>query len=296
MTALPPIGDEALEEAFRHCAALTKERDRDAWLGALYAPEASRNGLMALAAFDYEIRQVRFRAREPHLAAIRLAWQREAALGERDAEAAGSPVAMAMRATVQAFALPPALVEAMTDAPLTEIAPGDDFALAAFERYAAQGEGARLQLASRIAAGGRDLDGAQAHEPAGTALALTRLLQDLAAPESADWKLFPADVAERNGAALADIGARKATPPVMAAVNELRALARERLAEAERRLRASPAAILPAFVPLAAVRLDLDGLDRAAARPFDPPEAASAFRRQWAIWRWARRFRLRVTD
>ena len=37
---------------------------------------------------------------------MRLAWQREAALGARDTEAAGSPVALAMRTTIAAFALP----------------------------------------------------------------------------------------------------------------------------------------------------------------------------------------------
>ena len=60
--------------------------------------------------------------------------------------------------------------------------------------------------------------------------------------------------------------------------------------EAERRLAASSPVILPAFVPLGALRLDLDRLERSAARPFDPPGEASALRRQWAIWRWARRF------
>ena len=289
MTEASPFGAEDLAEAFKHCAALARSRVRDAWLGALYAPDASRNGLLALAAFDYEVRQARLRARDPRLAAIRLAWWREAALGVRDAEAAGSPVAMAMRATVKAFALPSALVEAMLGALLTEIAPGDDFTLAAFERYAADGEGARLRLASHIAAGGPDLDRAEAHAPAGAALALTRLLQNLAAPERADWKLFPADVALKSGAALADIAARRATPAVVAALAELRALARERLAEAERRLRGSDPGIRPAFVPLAALRLDLDRLERRAAKPFDPPPEVSALSRQWAIWRWARR-------
>ena len=43
----------------------------------------------------------------------------------------------------------------------------------------------------------------------------------------------------------------RASAGVVAASAELRGLARERLAEAERRLKASPPPILPAFVPLA---------------------------------------------
>jgi hypothetical protein len=64
-------------------------------------------------------------------------------------------------------------------------------------------------------------------------------------------------------------------------------LARGELAEAERRLNASPRAILPAFVPLGPLRLDPDRLDRNANRPFDPAGEVSPLRRRWAIWRWA---------
>jgi hypothetical protein len=51
----------------------------------------------------------------------------------------------------------------------------------------------------------------------------------------------------------------------------------------------SSPAIMPAFIPLAPLRLDLDRLDRHAARPFDLPREVSPLRRQWAIWRWAQR-------
>ena len=71
---------------------------------------------------------------------------------------------------------------------------------------------------------------------------------------------------------------------------KLRSLASDELAEAERRLNGADPAILPAFIPLGPVRLDLDRLERNAARPFDPVGEVSPLRRQWAIWRWARRF------
>jgi 15-cis-phytoene synthase len=285
-----PSGAETLAEAFKHCAALARANARDQWLAALFAPARSRNALFALASFDHEIRQARLRARDSSLAAMRLAWWREAALGRREAEAAGSPVALALRVAIDTFALPPETIEAMLDARLTELAPPERYTLADFERYANESEGARLRLASRIAAGGQDLDSREAHAPAGMATALTRMLAGVSSHAGAWPALFPADVAERHGAERADFEARRASPGVVAAFAELRALARERLGEAERRLKASPSPILPAFVPLGALRLDLDRLARRAARPFDPPGEASALRRQWAIWRWARRF------
>jgi len=38
------------------------------------------------------------------------------------------------------------------------------------------------------------------------------------------------------------------------------------------------------------LQLDLNGLNRNSDRPFDAVGEASPLGRQWAIWRWARRF------
>ncbi len=287
MSARRPPGADALGDASRHCAALARAHARDQWLGALYASGAVRDALLALASFDVEIRRALARARDPSLAAMRLSWWRGVIVGERREEAAGSPVALALRAAIDAYALPGAWLEAMLDARLQEIAPQGDFNLAAFHAFAGESEGARLRLAARIAAGGHDLDEADAHAPAGIALALTRVLYQLPFKAGAAPTLIPADVAARHGTS-AEFDARRASPGVVAACAELRGLAREELREAERRLKASPPAILPAFVPLGALRLDLDRLDRNAERPFDPSGEVSPLRRQWAIWRWAR--------
>jgi phytoene synthase len=286
---LPP-GDAALGEANRYCAALARVQSRDQWLGALYAPPGPRDALFAAAAFDHEIRQALARARDPNLAAMRLAWWRGIIAGERRDEAAGSPVALALSAAIEAYSLPRAMFEAMLDARLQEIAPQDDFNLAAFRAFADDSEGARLRLASLIAAGGVELDEAHAHAPAGMALALTRILGQLPFKAGSAPTLIPADVAGRHGVSGADFNARRASAGVIAACADLRGIARDELAEAERRLKGSSLAILPAFVPLGPLRLDLDRLERNAARPFDPPQEVSPLRRQWAIWRWARRF------
>jgi 15-cis-phytoene synthase len=288
VTAPRSPGVDALGEANRYCAALARDQARDQWLAALYADERARDGLAALAAFDVEIRHTLKRARDPNLAAMRLAWWREAIAGDRADEAAGAPVALALRAAIGAYALPRAWLEAMLDARLQEIAPQDDFNLVAFRAFADESEGARLRLAARIAAGGQDLDSADAHAPAGMALALTRMLKDLPFKAGSAPTLFPADVAARHGAGAVDFDARLASAGVAAACAELRALAREELAEGERRLKASAPAILPAFIPLGPLRLDLDRLDRNSERPFDALGEVSPLRRQWAIWRWAR--------
>jgi 15-cis-phytoene synthase len=286
VTARPAPGDDPLADATEHCAALAREHARDQWLGALYASAEARGALFALASFDYEIRNARKRALDPNLAAIRLAWWRETISGERQTEAAGNPVALALRAAIDDCALPLAWLEAMLDARLQEIAPQDDFNHVAFRAFADESEGARLRLASRVAAGGQDLDQADAHAPAGVALALARLLRELPFRAGVAPTLIPTDVADR--VSVADFDARRVSLGVIAACKELRGLARDELAEAERRLNNSSPAILPAFIPLAPLRLDLDRLDRNADRPFNDVGEVSPLRRQWAIWRWAR--------
>jgi 15-cis-phytoene synthase len=288
VNARRPPGADPLADATEHCAALARAHARDQWLGALYASANARGALFALASFDTEIRLALKRARDPNLMAIRLAWWREVISGERLAEAAGNPVALALRAAIDAYALPQAWLEAMLDARLQAIAPQDDFNHVAFRAFADESEGSRLRLASRIAAGGQDLDPTDAHAPAGMALALTRLLKDLPFKAGSAPTLIPADVAGRHGVSVADFEARRVSPGVVAACAELRGLARDELAEAERRLKSSSPAILPAFIPLASLRLDLDRLDRNAERPFEAVSEVSPLRRQWAIWRWAR--------
>jgi phytoene synthase len=272
-----------------HCETLARQYARDEWLAALFAPEAARPGLHALSAFEYELRGIAARARDPHAAALRLAWWRESMLGERDEEAWGSPVASAIIAAAKTYALPRASLEDMTDAAL-EAAAGEDIAdMAAFGAYAARSESARLRLAARIAAQGRDDETASAEEPAGIALSIVRTLLDLPRAGEAATLLIPRDMLANRQAKPDDVRARRATPGVIAALGDLRGLARDALVDAEKRLTGASPAVLPAFAPLGPLRLDLARLKRGAANPFAPPRQVAPWRRQWAIWRWARR-------
>ncbi len=54
-----------------------KARDRERWLSTLWAPQAARNALVAIHAYDLEQQKIVAEAREPMLAEIRLAWWRE---------------------------------------------------------------------------------------------------------------------------------------------------------------------------------------------------------------------------
>ncbi len=163
VTASEPISAGTLAEAFRHCAALARENARDQWLGALYAPAGSRDALL---------RAGHLRPRNPPGATAGPRPQSGGAAARVVAGGGARRRAMRRRGAVRRrLRCAPRsrrslcraeAIEAMLDARLTEIAPPQDFPLAAFEEYAAESEGARLRLASRIAAGGRDLDETEA--------------------------------------------------------------------------------------------------------------------------------------
>jgi phytoene/squalene synthetase len=83
MSGYPPY--TAPEASHRYVLDSVRETDRERFLGALFAAEPARRGLLALLAFDGELARTKFVTREPMLARIRLEWWREAST-----EAAGT--------------------------------------------------------------------------------------------------------------------------------------------------------------------------------------------------------------
>ena len=106
MPASPPDSYRAAEASHRYVLDLVRNADRERFLGALFAPEPQRSGLLALLAFDHELARTRSVTKEPMLARIRLEWWREAMT-----EAAGSgkpraqPIVDALAETVRRHGL-----------------------------------------------------------------------------------------------------------------------------------------------------------------------------------------------
>ena len=73
-----------------------------------------------------------------------------------------------------------------------------------------------------------------------------------------------------------------------AALAELRLIARRHLAKARELVAAAPPAVIPALLVLAPAAATLTRMERRDYEPFVPVEIAQ-WRRQWLIWRAARR-------
>lgn len=112
----------APEASHRYVLDIVRGADRERFLGALFAPEPQRSGLLSLLAFDHELARTRSVTREPMLARIRLEWWREAM-----AEAAGAgkpraqPIVESLSETVRRHGLQREALVRLIDAREEEI-------------------------------------------------------------------------------------------------------------------------------------------------------------------------------
>ncbi len=268
---------------------IAKAYDRDRWVAALYAPEDKRPYLHALIAFDHELVRLRAKVREPMAGEMRLAWWREALTGDRAAEARGNPIAALLIDASERFQFPSNLIEHAIAAHQFDLYDDPVPSMNDLEGYCGETCSALFQLAALILGNGDAPGATEASGLAGVAYGVTALLRVLPAWSARGQCYAPREVLQRCGATPADVRARHPTPGVAAALREMIALARRRLAEAEAGVAALPRDIVPAFVPLAVVPLWLGELERAADAPFDREVEVASWRRQWALWRWAQR-------
>jgi len=276
---------DTLAEAYVHCGQIARENERDLWLATLFAPERLRPHLHALAAFAHETGGVATRIREPLAGEMRLAWWREALAGARPAEAAGAPIAAATIDTMAKFALPASVFEGLLQALTFDVYDDAMESLEALEAYGIATAGALTALRAQVLAEGGETGARAASDAAGAGLALARAVLDFALGRRRPI-LAPRALFDRHGVSLAEARAGGGGEGARATLAELADAAEARFDEAEARLAALPEALAPAFAPLAAARLDLRRWRRAGAAPFAP---AAPWRRQWALWLWARR-------
>src|SRR4051812_3162922 len=117
---------DSIAEAYRHCETLVRAHDKDHYLTSLFAPAERRRYLFALYAFALEIGRVKTAVTEPMTGVIRLQWWLEAVTGLRAAEAAASPVMMALQDASQQTNVALAPLAAVVEAEQAELegAPG----------------------------------------------------------------------------------------------------------------------------------------------------------------------------
>ena len=293
MTPLPASADDrAARRAahYAHCEQLVREADRDRWLASLFAPADKRPHLHALAAFTIEVARVRDLVSDPAPGEIRLQWWVDAIEGETRGDVHAHPVADALIDTIRRFRLPRRALTDLVEARRFDLYDDPMPDTESLEAWCGHTSSVPIRLASLILADGRDPGGADCAGFAGVAIGITTLLRNFARYAGHGRLYVPVDVLAAQGLTPAAALTRPAPAGLAAALAVLRDLARRRLGEAKESLAGIAPEARAAFLPLATAPLYLDALDRIRA-PYEPVPSVAQWRRQWAIWRMARRIR-----
>jgi phytoene synthase len=279
-----------MQDAYAHCEAVVRAADKDRFIAALFAPAGLRRHLHALYAFNSEIARVRDAAREVLPGEIRLQWWRDALAGQSRGEADANPIAAALLDTVAQCALPVEPLLGLIDAHGFDLYDEPMATLADLDAYGRDTEAALMTLGARILAGDAAPDAlALATAPAGIACAVAHRLRSFPLDVSRRQMFVPLELLERHGVSREDVEAHRNTRALQAALAELRAHARAAYGQFLGAAAAIPDRCAPAFLAAAVVPTLLARLDRAASDPFMPVEVPQ-WRRQWAMWRAARRW------
>ena len=276
-----------MQDQSAYCEALVRGADKDRFLAALFAPAAHRGALHALYAFNIEIARVRESIHEPLAGEIRLQWWTDALAGKAAGDASANPVAAALLAALARYGLPIELLTGLVAARRFDLYDDPMRTLAEFNDYARATSSTLIDLAARILAGGEMPALGPLAFHAGLGYAIAGLLQAFPVHAARGQLYLPLEVLERHGVGQ-EFAAKPATAQLRDALAEMRGHARQHLAQAGRLADGVPVAGLPALLPVALAGPALDRMERADYDPLAVVEPAQ-WRRQWLLWRAARR-------
>jgi phytoene synthase len=271
-----------MQDAFAYCTELIRTADRDRFLASLFAPVERRAAFNALYAFNVEVTRLREAARQALPGEIRLQWWSDVVNGERREEANANPVAAALLATIERHSLAADKLTALIAARRFDLYDETMATIADLEAYTSKTFSALIALAAKIL--GVDADAAA--EPAGIAQGIAGLIRAFPVHAARRQLYVPDELLERHKVDPYDIFAGRSSHGLNAALADLRGLARRHLAAADAQVLVLPSDALAAFLPIALVRPSLSRLD---GRDAFAPVGLSPWRRQWLIWRAARK-------
>jgi len=249
-----------------YCAQIVREHDFERYAATLFVPPRARRALLALYAFNVELRRIRDHVSQPLPGEIRLQWWRDLIDGDARGSVEASPVAAELMASVSNHDLPRSELSQLVDARVFDLYDDPMLSLDMLERYCDDTAGRLFSLSVRILGGASEAARHAAHHAARKQLYL------------------PQDVLTEVGAAEADIFAGRPTPQLQAAIAKLANVAREHLDKATDLLIAVPADARRIFLPLALVRRVLDANNAPAKNPF-ALLPVSRLRVLWTLWR-----------
>jgi len=263
-----------------YCAQLVRDHDFERYAATLFVAPRARRPLLALYAFNTELRRIRDHVSQPLPGEIRLQWWRDLIDGDARGSVEANPVAAELMTAVSNHDLPRSELSRLVDARVFDLYDDPMLSLEMLERYCDDTAGRLFSLSARILGGASGMVEHAAHH-AGIAHGIGGAIAGLPLHAARKQLYLPQDVLSEAGVKEADIFAGRSTPPLQIAIKALVGVARSHLDQAMDLLIAVPADAKRVFLPLALARRTLDSLPENPFAPVPP----SRLRMLWALWR-----------
>jgi phytoene synthase len=195
-------------------------------------------------------------------------------------------VAAALDDTIVKFRLPRQALVNLIDARIFDLYDDPMPSLNDLEGYCGETSSILIQLAAMILMDGADPGCADAAGHAGVAYAMTGLLRAFPWHARSGQVYIPQDILAKHGVVREDIVTGRGGPGLLAALADMRAIARRHLEQARKLRMTIPLQAAPAFRPVALVEPYLKAMERSGYDPFANLIEIAPWQRAWALWRW----------
>lgn len=264
-----------------YCLQLVRQLDNDRYLATLLAPEAVRDLLWPLYAFDAEIARIRGLVTEVSLGEIRYQWWRDSIDAIYEGRAVEPhPVLIGLEPIIELGDLPKHAFVNLIEARRFDLYDDPMPTLNDLEGYLGETSSVLMQLATRVLVGEDSFALSDVTGAAGVAYGLARLMATLPAQCARGQCFVPLDLLEKCDLTPAHVMAGRRDQGLDVIMSQLRHHAQRRLAEARERVSEVPAMALPALWPASLVDLYLKRLARPGSSPFKKATEVSQLRRQ----------------
>lgn len=269
-----------------------READIDRYLALLLMPGEAQEDLAALMLFNAEIAAIRDRIREPLPGEVRLQWWRDVLSGDRVGEAEAHPIASALLTTLKRRAMPVAPLAAMCEARIFDLYDDPMPDRTAYEGYAGETASSLLQLSAFLIDPKASNDTATASGHAGVAQAVAGHLMMLPITHRRGQVFVPGDLLAATGLDRAGFLAGENRSGISAAISAFAGFGREHLRRARTALDGVAPQVRSAYLPVALVEPVLERAEKLGADCLTVSLRSPQWRRQWRLWRAAKRDRI----
>jgi len=286
----PNAADDPSRSAdYAYCEDLVRRTDQDRWLASLFVPQDRRRHIYALYAFNCEMGRVNELVSEPLLGEIRFQWWRDA-LEAPQGDALANPVSAALLSTIARFDLPKRLLLELIGARAGGLYGERLPTSAALGTYLQATCGHLFRLAALIIDGEEGAAGVAASGSAGFVYGIVGLMRAMPWLRAKGALFMPLELLQAHGVALDEFAAGRASPAARAALADMRELARRHLDQCAAGLDSLPDKCKPAFLPACLCEPYLQLMEGRCYDPFKTIIELPQWRRQWIMWRVARRW------